>query len=152
MEQVSGRAGRKNKQGKVVIQSFNIQHPIIRYVVDHDFRAFFEAQLRDRERFKYPPYYRLIQLQLKHADAKLINKAAAALAAELRSKLGKRVLGPEFPLVSRIRNLYIKQILVKLERGQQLAQHKDLIRASVEDFRKIGEFRQVRVVIDVDPQ
>ncbi len=152
MEQVSGRAGRKNKQGKVVIQSFNILHPIIRYVVEHDYQGFFEAQLRDREKFRYPPYYRLIQLQLKHADAALINKAAAALAAELRARLGKRVLGPEFPLVSRLRNLYIKQILIKLERGQQLAQHKEIIRTAVEEFRKIADFRQVKVVIDVDPQ
>jgi primosomal protein N' (replication factor Y) len=152
MEQVSGRAGRKGKQGQVVIQSFNPSHPLIGMVVRHDYPSFFEAQLRDRERFLYPPYSRLIRIQVKHADATMLNRAAGSLAEELRARLGKRVLGPEYPIVARIRGLYIKQILIKLERGSGLAAQKEEIRKAVESFRSIGTYRQVKVAVDVDPQ
>jgi primosomal protein N' (replication factor Y) len=152
MEQVSGRAGRKGKQGQVVIQSFNPTHPLIGMVARHDYPSFFEAQLRDREKFSYPPYFRLVRIQVKHADAPMLNRAAGSLAEELRARLGKRVLGPEYPIVARIRGLYIKQILIKLERGQGLTAQKEEIRKAVETFRSIGTYRQVKVAVDVDPQ
>lgn len=152
MEQVSGRAGRKSRQGKVIIQSYKPSHPIIQYVVMHDYHGFFQSQLDDRKRFSYPPYFRLIVLRLKHRDEKVLNKAAATLAKELRAVLGKRVLGPEYPLVSRIKNLFIKQIMVKLERGSAMVSMKEQLLQSVEEFHKIPAYRQVRVNIDVDPQ
>jgi len=152
MEQVSGRAGRKAKQGKVIIQSFRPSHPIIQYVVRHDYHGFFQSQLADRQKFNYPPFYRLVILRLKHRDARLLNKAADSLAKDLRGLMGKRVLGPEYPLVSRIKNLFIKQILIKMERGAGVAAFKNKINHRVEEFRKIPAYRQVRVVIDVDPQ
>jgi primosomal protein N' (replication factor Y) len=152
MEQVSGRAGRKSKQGKVIIQSYNPSHPVIQFVVRHDYKGFFELQLEDRSKFHYPPFYRLIILRLKHRDYKILNKAAGELAADLRSTLGKRVLGPEYPLVSRIKSLYIKQILIKVERGPNVVPFKDQIRKHIEEFQKIQVYRQVRVVVDVDPQ
>ncbi len=151
MEQVSGRAGRKAKQGKVIIQSFNPQHPVIQFVVRHDYHAFFRAQLADRNKFNYPPYNRLIILRLKHRDPDVLNKAARDLAKDLRTDLGKRVLGPEYPLVSRIQNWYIKQILVKIERGPNVMTFKELIRGKIDEFQKIPGYRQVRVIVDVDP-
>jgi primosomal protein N' (replication factor Y) len=151
MEQVSGRAGRKAKQGKVIIQSYNPAHPIIHYVVHHDYQAYFRSQLADRQKFNYPPYNRLISLKLKHRDPNVLNKAARDLAHDLRADLGKRVLGPEYPLVSRIQNWYIKQILVKIERGQNVAAYKDLIKKKIDELTKIPAYRQVRVITDVDP-
>lgn len=152
MEQVSGRAGRKSKQGKVIIQSYNPSHPVIQFVVRHDYKGFFESQMADRNKFHYPPYYRLIILKLKHKDFKILNKAAGELATDLRGSLGKRVLGPEYPLVSRIRNLYIKQIMVKMERGPNAVQIKDQIKRTIDEFQKMQVYRQVRVIVDVDPQ
>jgi primosomal protein N' (replication factor Y) len=151
MEQVSGRAGRKSKQGKVIIQSYNPSHPIIQHVLRHDYKGFFETQLEDRSKFHYPPFYRLILVRLKHRDFKILNKAAAELATDLRVTLGKRVLGPEYPLVARIKNLYIKQILIKIERGPNVASFKEKIKKHIEEFQKIPTNRQVRVVVDVDP-
>jgi primosomal protein N' (replication factor Y) len=151
MEQVSGRAGRKERQGKVIIQSFNPTHPIIQFVVLHDYHAFYRSQLADRQKFSYPPYYRLIILRIKHRDFNVLNKAAKDLAADLRADLGKRVLGPEYPLVSRIQNWYIKHILIKIEKGPNAAPFKDTIRKNIEALQKIPAYRQVRVIIDVDP-
>jgi primosomal protein N' (replication factor Y) len=152
MEQVSGRAGRKSKQGKVIIQSYNPSHPVIQFVVRHDYKGFFESQMADRNKFHYPPFYRLIILKLKHKDFKILNKAAGEMATDLRGSLGKRVLGPEYPLVSRIRSLYIKQIMVKMERGPNAVQIKDQIKRTIDEFQKMQVYRQVRVIVDVDPQ
>ncbi len=151
MEQVSGRAGRKSKQGKVIIQSFNPSQPVIQHVVHHDYHAFYRSQLADRSKFNYPPYFRLILLKLKHRDAGVLNKAARDLALDLRTDLGKRVLGPEYPLVSRLQNLFIKQILIKIERGPNVGALKDLVRQKIDSILKIPEYRQVRVIADVDP-
>ena len=151
MEQVSGRAGRKAKQGRVIIQSFNPSHPIIKYVVWHDYHAYFRSQLEDRNKYHYPPYYRLISLRLKHRDQNILNKASRDLAIDLRADLGKRILGPEYPLVSRIQNWYIKQILVKIERGSNVAGFKELIREKIDELLKIPGYRQVKVIVDVDP-
>jgi primosomal protein N' (replication factor Y) len=151
MEQVSGRAGRKNKQGKVIIQSFNPQHQVIQYVVNHDYFSFFKSQLADRKKFQYPPYFRLINIKVKHREPNVLNKAARDLAQDLRMELGKRVLGPEYPLVSRIKNLYIKQILIKIEKGPMTATYKDIIREKINDLLREPSYRQVRVIADVDP-
>jgi primosomal protein N' (replication factor Y) len=151
MEQVSGRAVRKAKQGKVVIQSQNPMHPVIQHVVHHDYHAFYRDQLADRSKFQYPPYNRLIILKLKHRDPNVLNKAARDLAQDLRAALEKRILGPEYPLVARIQNLYIKHILVKIERGSNVGSIKQIIRGKIENLQKIQAYRQVRVVADVDP-
>jgi primosomal protein N' (replication factor Y) len=151
MAQVGGRAGRKIKRGKVIIQTWHPEHPVITLVKDHDYPAMFRAQLKDRYKYRYPPYYRLIILRLKHRDYKVLNQAAAHLAATLRLSLDKRVLGPEYPLVSRIKNLYIKQIMIKIERPSSLRSIKNTILKSVEDIYRIREFGQLRVILDVDP-
>jgi len=131
MAQVAGRAGRKHKQGKVLIQAYNSSHPILEMVVQHNYLNMFQSQLAERERFNYPPFCRIVQLSLRHVNADLINKAADDLAKKLRKLFGKRVLGPEYPIVSRIRNQYLKNILLKFEKGIPLPQAKTEIRDAI---------------------
>jgi primosomal protein N' (replication factor Y) (superfamily II helicase) len=151
MAQVAGRAGRKNKQGKVLIQAFNPSHPILDMVLHHNYEAMYQSQLVERERFNYPPFCRIVQLSVRHVDADLINRAADELAKRLRSLFGKRVLGPEYPTVSRIRNQYLKNILIKFEKGIPLPKAKEEIRNAIIKLNAHPDYKPVRVVIDVDP-
>ena len=151
MAQVSGRAGRKTRRGKVIIQTYQPQHPVVKFVIDNDYAGMFRTVLLDRQKFLYPPFYRLVLIRLKHRDAAELNRAAVALAAMLREILDKRVLGPEYPLVSRIQNYFIKQILVKIERSAGLSQVKAQLQEKLEAFQGIREFSGVKLVVDVDP-
>lgn len=151
MAQVSGRSGRKYRQGKVVIQTWQPEHPIIQDVVRHDFLAMYKSQMAERDRFNYPPFYRLIVIKMKHKTPELLNDAAKEFGIELRSKFGKRMIGPEFPLVARIKNYYIKQIMLKNPKGTNQKVVKELIYESLENFRKINKYRSVIVQFDVDP-
>jgi primosomal protein N' (replication factor Y) (superfamily II helicase) len=151
MEQVSGRAGRRKKQGSVIIQTWQPDHPIIRDVLNHDFNSMYNRQVADRSRFKYPPFYRIIMLRLKHRDPEALNKAARHFADELRTVFGSRILGPEYPTVARIMNYYIKQIMVKLERGGNLLEMKEKLSESITRFGNEKASAGVRIVVDVDP-
>lgn len=151
MAQVSGRAGRKGKRGKVIIQTFNPQHPIILDVINHDYVSMYKNQIQERARYKYPPFYRLIMIRLKHKDNRLLNEGASAFAEILRASFGQRVLGPEYPIVSRIKNQYIKTVLIKLERTASLKMMKTTLHVKVEEFEKIRDFKGIRVILDVDP-
>jgi primosomal protein N' (replication factor Y) len=150
MSQVSGRAGRKSKRGKVIIQSQNPDHSIIREVIANDYLSMYTSQLLDRKNFHYPPYYRLIELTLINKDLNMVNASAKFLADELKRHFGNRVLGPEFPLVSRVRNLYHKNILVKVERDASVQQAKKIIADLLVSFKN-SDYKSVRVQIDVDP-
>lgn len=151
MAQVSGRAGRKNKRGKVIIQTQNPDHSIIQDVWNNNYLSMYTNQLLDRRNFNYPPYYRIIELTLIHRDVNMVNEASKQLANELRHHFGKRVLGPEFPLVARIRNLYHKTILLKIERDASVAQAKTVVAELLTRFKSTPDFKQVRVAVDVDP-
>ena len=151
MAQVSGRAGRKNKRGKVIIQSQNPDHSIIQEVIANDYLSMYTNQLMDRKNFNYPPYYRLIEITVIHKDPDLVNVAAKYLADALKHHFAKRVLGPEFPLVSRIRNLYHKNILLKIERDASVNQVKKIVSELLIKFRSTPDYKSVRVQIDVDP-
>jgi len=151
MSQVSGRAGRKGKRGKVVIQSFNPEHYIIKYVIAHDYKAMYNTQIVERSNYHYPPFYRLILIKLKHKDAILLNQASGELAKMLRERFDKRVLGPEYPMVSKIRNFYIKTVLLKMERTETLKSMKAELQLKLDEFSDITAFKSVRVQIDVDP-
>jgi len=148
---VSGRAGRRNKRGKVVIQTFNPEHSVIQYVMRNDYEAMYDSQILERRNFKYPPFYRIVKLTLQHKNEETLNKAANELALTLRQSFGKRVLGPEYPSVSRVRNYYLKNILLKFERTPELAQMKEALRHLCHTFLFHPEFKQVRIIIDVDP-
>lgn len=151
MAQVSGRAGRKFKRGKVIIQTYKPNHQVIQYVIANRFDLMFNSQLMERRNFKYPPFYRLIVLQLQHKDEGTASAAANELAAMLKEKLGKRVIGPEFPIVSRIKGLYLKNILIKLERTSETNQLKLELKNILNLFESGGKFKAARVVVDVDP-
>lgn len=151
MAQVAGRAGRKNKRGKVIIQTQNSEHSIIQDVIHNNFLSMYTNQLADRKTFNYPPFYRLIEITLIHKDVDMVNASSKYLADELKRHFKKRVLGPEFPLVSRIRNLYHKNILLKIEREASVVQVKKVLSDLLVLFKTNIDFKAVRVQVDVDP-
>jgi len=152
MAQVAGRAGRKLQQGKVVIQTWQPEHPIIRFVVNNDYLNMYKEQLDQRKRFRYPPYYRLIIIKLKHKDSAKLNEGASEFGNRLRGVFGDRVYGPEYPLVARVRSFYIKQIMIKSPRTQKMRLVKDKINMEFEKFRALAKFKSILVQFDVDPQ
>jgi primosomal protein N' (replication factor Y) len=151
MAQVSGRAGRKFKRGKVYIQTTNPDHPIIKHVVSSSYELLFKEQLLQRKDFHYPPYYRLIRISLKHLNIKTLQVSANQLATNLRSRFKERVLGPEEPLISKIQNLYIEDILIKLERNLPLPKAKTAIQQEISRIQSYKPFGGVIISIDVDP-
>ncbi len=151
MTQVSGRAGRKNGGGEVVIQTYRPDYQVIRDVMNSDYASMFQSQMQDRLVFKYPPYYRLVRLSVRHKDEALTCQASGFLASVLRQIYGERVLGPEYPLVSRVNTYYIRDILIKIERTPLVEKMKQRLLQCLEDFWKDTRFRKVRVVVDVDP-
>ena len=149
--QVSGRAGRTDEQGKVLVQTYNPYHQILQQVSANKYVAMFEEQLEERRTFHYPPYYRLIRITLKHRDFQKTEDSSLWLAQALRQVLGDAaVLGPETPPVARIRNMYHKNIMIKLSRKRNLTQTKQAIAKVKSSFMAVGAFRPVRLIIDVD--
>jgi primosomal protein N' (replication factor Y) (superfamily II helicase) len=151
MAQVSGRAGRKFKRGKVIIQTYRPNHEVIQYVLANNYPLMAKSQLMERRTFKYPPFYRMIEIQLQHKSERIASAAAGELAAMLKEKLGNRILGPEFPIVSRIKNLYLKNILIKLERNEKTHQLKEEVKQIISLFDTHSKHKAARVVVDVDP-
>lgn len=150
IQQVAGRAGRTKKRGKVIVQTYNPYHQILQQVSVDDYEGMYKDQLNDRRQFHYPPFYRLIKITLKHKEYNRVNESAAWFAKSLRNSFGENVLGPEFPPVARIRNLYLKHILLKIPKQQSLAKTKDVINRVKNSFSSIANYRSVRVIIDVD--
>ncbi|WP_298325277.1 primosomal protein N' [uncultured Dokdonia sp.] len=149
--QVSGRAGRTEKQGKVLVQTYNPYHQILQQVSANKFEEMYKEQLEERRNFKYPPFHRLIRITLKHRDYQKIEEASIWLAKALRQTLGaEAVLGPETPSVARIRNQYRRNVLIKISRRQKLLYTKKAIKRVVTSFNAIAPYRSVRLVIDVD--
>jgi primosomal protein N' (replication factor Y) len=151
MAQVSGRAGRSKTQGSVIIQTRNPEHPAIQFVIKNDYEGMFNQQLAERQRYHYPPYSRLILIELKHADPDVVKSAASEMGKILRNAWPQNVLGPESPLVSRIRGLFIRQILIKFARPQSLGPGKEFIRKTITAINENKEFRQVKIAVNVDP-
>jgi primosomal protein N' (replication factor Y) len=151
LAQVAGRAGRRDKQGKVDIQAYDNNHRIIQQVVDNNYKDMFEDEIAERKQFNYPPFSRLIFLNLKHKDPDILNHASRMLANNLRAQLGKRVLGPEQPLVSRVRNYFLMQIIVKTERDTPIQKVKNLIKETILNVNVDPAFKGVIIQIDVDP-
>jgi len=151
MAQVSGRAGRKKEQGKVIIQTSDPNHIVLKYILENNYKEFFRHQLQERINFKYPPYYRLIKLMLKHKKLPVLTKAATYLADELRKSLGERVVGPEFPLINKLFSFHQKCILVKIERDKQFAERRRLVERAIDKTLIYAEFHSLHIVPDVDP-
>ena len=151
MEQVSGRAGRRQKVGKVIIQTSDPDNKIIRLVLKHDYKNMFRMQADERKSFNYPPFCRLIKISIRHKDRALLNNFSGLLGCDLRTKFGKRVLGPEFPLISQVQLWYIKTILIKLEKEKPVATAKQLIAEAIGKVEKEKGASVLRISVDVDP-
>ena len=150
MVQVSGRAGRNKKQGNVAIQTYNPHHQILQQVSTTNYTAMYNEQLQERWQYKYPPYYRLIKITLKHRDYNKVDTGVNWLFKALYSSFGEHVLGPTAPAVSRIRNQYIKNIVIKIPPKQSLANTKQQVAKIKNTFEAVKEFRPIRFIADVD--
>ncbi len=151
MSQVSGRAGRKAKRGKVLIQTYDPYHSIIRQVIDHNYIEMYNDEISQRRKFHYPPFQRLIHFTLKHRDRDVLNAGAEEFANALKADFGARVLGPDFPAIARIRNLYNKNIMVKVEREASVKKTRELILEIKNKFETFSDYKSIRIAIDVDP-
>ncbi|MBT8393361.1 MAG: primosomal protein N' [Bacteroidia bacterium] len=150
MLQVSGRAGRTKKRGKVLIQTYNPYHKILQQVTTNDYSGMYKEQINERYDYKYPPIYRLIKITLKHKEYNRVNESSDWMAKSLRNVFSENVLGPEFPPISRIRNLYQKNILVKIPPNQSLIKTKEAILKIKNSFLNVKDFRSVKVILNVD--
>jgi primosomal protein N'' len=152
LAQVSGRAGRRNTEGKVIIQSYAPHHRIIQQVMDNDYEGMFMTEVTERKNYHYPPFYRLFRVDVKHKEQQSAHDAASRLAAMLKEGLGHRVFGPEVPIVGRLRNHYIFSILLKVERtGISIVKVKELVKAVQIRFEADKVNKGARIQIDVDP-
>ncbi|MCC8038434.1 MAG: primosomal protein N' [Bacteroidales bacterium] len=153
MSQVAGRAGRREgQQGRVVIQSYQPDNPILQFVKTHDYQGFYEHELGERQRYLYPPFARVIYIYLRHRDARTVDDAAAIHAQALAGKLGNRVFGPDEPAVSRVQSLYIRKIMVKLETEASPSRVKQILHEERMRLYRNPAFRSLLVHYDVDPQ
>ena len=150
LTQVAGRAGRTQKRGKVIIQSYNPYHQILKQVSTNDYEGMFKEQLYEREQFLYPPVNRIIKITFKHKNYNSLNEAADWFAKSLRNVFRNGVLGPEYPPVARIRNQYLKNVIIKIPMGQSLGKTKNSIKRIENSFNAISQFRSVRVIYNVD--
>lgn len=151
MAQVSGRAGRKKKRGKVIIQTHAPEKFIIQQVIANNYEGMYASELNERKTFSYPPYFRLIEVTLKHRAVDMLNQACAFVSSEGKKVFGKNLLGPEFPLVARIKGLYLKTFLLKIERDNSSAAAKQKLREIITQLKLKKEFSRVIVSVDVDP-
>ena len=150
--QVSGRAGRKNKRGKVIIQAFDTKNLVLKDVQNNDFQSFFKREILERKNFIYPPYYRLIGINLKHKKPEVLRDASRVFTKILKERLGDRVQGPAIPLVERVNTYYILNYLVKMERDiAKLATAKQIIQEATYLLNHTEGYSNVRVLVDVDP-
>ena len=150
MTQVAGRAGRKTKRGKVIIQTGQPDQWIIQQVIKNDYQTMFKQELLERKNFNYPPFTKIIQLTLKHRDQNHLEGSAALLAHGLKEVFGSRVIGPEYPLVKRVQNFYIKTIRLKMEREYSQKQIKEKIKRIIDQYYADPMNKSVKISIDVD--
>ena len=152
MVQVSGRAGRSKKQGNVAIQTFNPYHQILQQVSTTNYAEMYKEQLQERWQYQYPPYYRLIKITLKHKDYNKVESGINWLAKALQNVFRENVLGPTAPVVSRVRNQYIKTLTIKIPPKQNLTETKHHIEKIKNTFQSVKDFRPIRFIADVDNQ
>ena len=151
MAQVAGRAGRKHKQGVVLLQTKSMDHPVIAQVMAHDYEGMVNGQLAERQLFHYPPYYRLIYVYLKHRDERLLEQMAQTMAAKLRAWFGTRVLGPDKPPVARVQLLYIRKLVLKVEHTAPMVRVRECLLRVQKEMLMEDRFKSLQVYYDVDP-
>jgi primosomal protein N' (replication factor Y) len=151
MSQVSGRAGRKSERGLVIIQTSDPENIIIQNVKNNDYHSMFKSQLNERKKFKYPPFYRLIEITLKHKKKHILDNASNSLAYNLRKKFSEGILGPEPPVINKIQDWHIKKILFKLEKEKSVGHSKKIIKKLIDALLSRDEFKSLQIIVDVDP-
>ena len=151
MAQVSGRAGRKGKQGRVILQTKSPELPVIQQVVRHDNAAFYSSLLEERAAFRYPPFFHLIYIYLKHRNDDTVNSASLEIGSRLREIFGDRVLGPDKPSVARVKTLYIRKIILKLENGADYKLAKRYLRTIKDAMMKEKRYGALTIYYDIDP-
>tara|TARA_B100000900_G_scaffold84253_1_gene68140 strand:+ start:15907 stop:18333 length:2427 start_codon:yes stop_codon:yes gene_type:complete len=151
MSQVAGRAGRKGKEGKVLVQTYDIDNNIFSLLKKGDFNQFASNQLKERKIFSYPPYTRLIKISVKHKDQNKVEDASSLFSNLLKASFGSRVLGPEYPYVSRVRNNYIKNILIKIEHKSSIKEAKKILLLVNQKIIVNNRYRNIKTDIDIDP-
>jgi len=152
--QVSGRAGRRDKRGKVIIQTYDPSQEVLKYILKNDFKGFYRSEVSERQKYHYPPHYRLIRAIVKHKEPHVCKACAEHYTSVIRAELGKeRVLGPEEPVIARIRNQYLQVINIKIEKqGISLKKVKSVLYNVSVTVSKMRDFKNVSIIFDVDPQ
>jgi primosomal protein N' (replication factor Y) len=150
MTQVAGRSGRSNALGKVMIQTYTPQHPIIQYVCRNDYAGMYTEQIKEREVFQYPPFFKLIKITLKHRDYEKLKQGSMWLYQLAKQHLALPVLGPEEPVISRIRNEYLRVILIKIPAQSSLLGTKKTVQKMLDSFERVGQFKAIKVALNVD--
>ncbi|NOT37932.1 MAG: primosomal protein N' [Saprospiraceae bacterium] len=152
LTQLSGRSGRRGQIGQVIIQAHNTQHPVLKEVIQHDYNAFYKREIFEREKFGYPPIVRLIRIELRHRNIDTLIQASDHYSGRLRAKLGKRILGPAEPTVSKIKGSYAREMYIKLEKNQDLIlKTKILLKEISQRILQEDTWKSLRIIIDVDP-
>jgi primosomal protein N' (replication factor Y) len=152
LSQVAGRAGRRSKQGKVIIQTYDVKHRVIKQIVANDYEGMYREEMIERKQFRYPPFYKLIQIDIKHKDLGKLLIISEAFAKDLKLQLGDMVLGPQAPLISRVRNYYIQCIILKIDwKNQSVLKVKNLLKEKVSLFEADKINKGGFIILDVDP-
>lgn len=151
MAQVSGRAGRKNGQGIVVIQTTSPEHVVMEQVRSNDYAGMYEMQVEERQLFNYPPYFRLVYIYVKGRDERVVDGAANYLAQCMKATFGHRIVGPDRPVIPRVQNMYIRKIMVKFEQNISADKAKSVMREYVDHTLATDAFKSVIIYFDVDP-
>lgn len=152
MTQVAGRAGRRETEGVVVIQTSEVDSPVLKWVASGDYDAMARSELAERHAFNYPPYSRLIQFTLRCEDVQLLRRGSVWFAERMREKFGNRVFGPVAPPVDRIRGVYIMRLMLKIENGRSMSRARELVREVLAAVGKHQEWKHINISVDVDAQ
>ncbi len=152
LSQLAGRTGRHGQQGTMIIQTRQVQNEVLQAIAKNDYQGFYEQQITEREQFSYPPFSRLIKLTLKHKNPEIINQAAAMFSSLLKYQLGARVLGPETPFISKIKNFYLRNILIKMGKDKDNEKAiKAFIQKTYEYMLQKENIKSLQLIADVDP-
>lgn len=151
LEQVAGRAGRRNTQGTVAVQTTQPQHPVITHLVNHDYMGHYNMEIQERQQYHYPPFTRIIDIYLKHRDSAILSEISVIYSNRLRELFGNRVFGPEEPYISRIQSLFIRKIMLKVETNASMKKVKEILRATYEQMHQDPRMKGMMIYYDVDP-
>jgi primosomal protein N' (replication factor Y) len=151
ISQVSGRAGRRKKRGKVIIQTMDPDHPVIRFICNNDYEGLYKEQMEERQLFGYPPFRRMIRISFRHRIPSILDGATDLAGKELKQIFSSRVYGPQYPPVRKVHHFFIKQIILKIEREASFERARELLKQVLDGISENEVFKSIRISVDVDP-